>query len=130
LILTSHFILYVDDQQKSTEFYTRLLEKQPRLIAPGMTEFDLAEHTVLGLMTRTGIRNLLKDALPSTEFPSGLLRAELYLMVDDPATYYQRALLLGAKNVSALGARDWGHIAAYCLDLDGHVLAFAQPMDK
>ena len=29
------------------------------------------------------------------------------------------------KELSPMGLRSWGHLAAYCLDPDGHVLAFA-----
>ena len=35
------------------------------------------------------------------------------------------ALAAGAKELSPMGLRSWGHLAAYCLDPDGHVLAFA-----
>lgn len=122
MIRTSHTILYVDDQGKSTAFYTAVLNKPPRLYAPGMTEFELTSGAVLGLMPKTGILRLLGHDLPK---PTGVLRAELYLMVDDPAAYHQRALDAGAQHMSDLAARDWGHKAAYCLDPDGHVLAFA-----
>ena len=52
-------------------------------------------------------------------------RAELYLLVDDPAAFHGRALAEGGRELSPLAPREWGHEAAYCLDPDGHVLAFA-----
>ncbi len=125
MILTSQTILYVDDQQRSTLFYTTVLQQAPRLIAPGMTEFELTNGAVLGLMPKTGIVRLLGETLPTGTQPSGLLRAELYLLVDDPQAYFQRALQAGAQHLSDLAQRDWGDVAAYCLDPDGHVLAFA-----
>ncbi|PJB30817.1 MAG: glyoxalase, partial [Deltaproteobacteria bacterium CG_4_9_14_3_um_filter_65_9] len=44
----------------------------------------------------------------------------------DPGASHRRALDNGARELSPLALRDWGHEAAYCLDLDGHVLAFAR----
>ncbi|MBK6476581.1 MAG: hypothetical protein IPF95_18030 [Flavobacteriales bacterium] len=40
-MLRIHFILYVQDQLRSTSFYTALLGLEPTLNVPGMTEFGL-----------------------------------------------------------------------------------------
>ncbi|MBL0125797.1 MAG: VOC family protein [Betaproteobacteria bacterium] len=120
----SHFIFYVADQARSTAFYTAVLGIKPRLHAPGMTEFDLPGGGVLGLMPEQGIRNLLGAALPDPAAANGVPRAELYLVLAEPGDYHARALAAGARELSPLLPRDWGHIAAYSLDPDGHVLAF------
>ncbi len=62
--MTAHFILYVADQERSTAFYAAVLARAPRLHVPGMTEFDLADGAVLGLMPETGVRRL-PGAAPS-----------------------------------------------------------------
>ncbi|NQU48459.1 MAG: hypothetical protein HQ519_07410, partial [Planctomycetes bacterium] len=54
------------------------------------------------------------------------LRAELYLLVEDAELYLQRAIEAGAELLQPLQPRDWGHEVAYCRDLDGYILAFAQ----
>ena len=120
-----HFILYVRDQVTSTAFYAKVLAHDPQLNVPGMTEFGLAGGSVLGLMPETGIRRLLGEKLPDPALAAGIPRAELYLLVDDPGACHQRALACGARELSGLAPRDWGHQAAYSLDPDGHVLAFA-----
>jgi len=74
-----------------------------------------------------GIRRLLGPALPDPAGADGIPRCELYLVVDDPGRWHGRALAAGAREMSPLLARDWGHVAAYSLDADGHVLAFARP---
>jgi len=125
MLLKSHTILYVEDQIKSTEFYTAVLNKTPQLFTPGMTEFELTKDAILGLMPKVSILKLLNDQLPYVQIPVGPLQAEIYLIVDHPEAYHQRALNMGAKNVSDLTLRNWGHKVAYCLDLDGYVLAFA-----
>lgn len=125
--MTPHFILYVADQKRSARFYAAALSLKPRLDVPGMTEFELGGGAVLGLMPAAGIKRLLGDKLPDPAASAGTPRAELYLLVDDPEAGHRRALDAGARELSALAPRDWGHDAAYSLDPDGHVLAFAGP---
>ena len=120
------FVLYVRDQAASTAFYRRVLAREPVLEVPGMTEFELAQGTRLGLMPETGIRRLLGERLPDPARAHGTPRAELYLHVADPAACHARALEAGGVELSPLTARNWGDVAAYALDPDGHVLAFAK----
>jgi catechol 2,3-dioxygenase-like lactoylglutathione lyase family enzyme len=120
--MTPHFILYVRDQNASVAFYRSVLAREPRLDVPGMTEFDL-DGAVLGIMPEAGIRRLLPVGLPGA---SSGLRSELYVLVEDPAAFHARALEAGARELSPLTERDWGHTVAYSLDADGHVIAFAR----
>lgn len=120
-----HFILYVCDQQRSSTFYRELLQSEPDLDVPGMTEFKLSDTAVLGLMPEQGIKRLL-PRLPDPSVSAVTPRAELYLVVQDAQAYYERALSLGASILSEVSERDWGQKVGYCLDMDGHVLAFAE----
>lgn len=124
----AHFILYVADQARSAAFYGQVLGRPPRLDVPGMTEFHLPGGATLGLMPETGIRALLGARLPDPAPGNGTPRAELYLVVDDPGAFHARALAAGAVELSPLRARGWGHLAAYAMDPDGHVLAAARPI--
>lgn len=121
----AHFILYVAEQARSRAFYAAALARAPRLDVPGMTEFDLPGGAVLGLMPEQGIRRMLGAALPDPAQAAGIPRCELYLCVDDPVAAHARALAAGARALAAPAPRDWGHVAGYVLDPDGHVLAFA-----
>lgn len=62
--MKTHFILYVSDQAAATRFYSRILDSEPILNVPGMTEFELSPQSVLGLMPVSGIKRLLGDELP------------------------------------------------------------------
>lgn len=53
-------------------------------------------------------------------------RAEVHLVVGDASPYHARSLAAGGRELSSLRERGWGHWAAYSLDRDGHVRAFAQ----
>lgn len=121
----AHFIFYVEDQERSTAFYARVLDQPPTVNVPGMSEFVLNAGAVLGLMPVAGIVRLLGPSLGDPQHAAGVPRAELYLVVPDAGAYHERALRAGAREVSSLRHRDWGHVAAYSLDRDGHVLAFA-----
>ncbi|EKD83209.1 MAG: hypothetical protein ACD_39C00818G0001 [uncultured bacterium] len=123
--MKANFILYVADQKLSTEFYAAVLGRQPDLNVPGMTEFQLSDHCVLGLMPEAGIKRLLGDRLPDPASARGIPRAEVYLTVAEPEAYHQRALASGALELSPFALRNWGDEVAYSLDPDGHVLCFA-----
>jgi hypothetical protein len=125
MIGQSEFILYVDSQPAATAFWSQVLDRSPSLDVPGMTEFALRDGALLGLMPEEGIRTLLGSALPDPSQARGTPRAELYLLVDEPAAYHSRALAAGARELSPLSARSWGDTVAYSLDPDGHVIAFA-----
>ena len=121
-----HTILYVSDQKKSTDFYSSVFKLTPTLNVPGMTEFQLSDKHVLGLMPEKGIKRLLGEKLPDPELASGIPRAELYIRIESPESFLLRALELGATNLSPMLERDWGDRAGYVMDVDGHVLAFSE----
>lgn len=125
--MRAHFILYVRDQAASARFYEAVLAARATLDVPGMTELPLGDAAVLGLMPEAGIRRLLGEALPDPARAAGVPRAEVYVLVDDPTAYHGRALAAGARELSGVSPRDWGHTVGYSLDPDGHVLAFARP---
>ncbi len=118
-------IFFVKDQGKTTEFYSKVFNLEPTLNVPGMTEFTLPDGTMLGFMPNSGIKKLMGEKLPDPASASGIPRSEIYLMVDNPIEYHNRALQLGAKEVQPLQIMGWGQQAAYSLDADGHILVFA-----
>jgi catechol 2,3-dioxygenase-like lactoylglutathione lyase family enzyme len=123
--MIAHLIFYVTDQEISTFFYSHVLQLAPTLNVPGMTEFQLSETCVLGIMPESGIKRLIGSSLPDPASAQGVPRAELYLVVVNANDYYKRALAAGGTALSDVCERDWGQSVGYCLDKDGHVLAFA-----
>ncbi len=120
------FILYVEDQEKSKDFYESLLNICPSLNVPGMTEFNLSKSTKLGLMPEKGMAKIIANKLPHPAKGNGIPRCELYLKVTHPLAYLERGVALGGKEISPLQPRDWGDKVGYIADLDGHILAFAE----
>ena len=118
-------ILYVGNQQRSRDFYSAILQKKPELDVPGMTEFILADNLKLGLMPENGIAKILADKTPHPKTGNGIPRCELYILTDKIEELQKIALTNGAKEVSKIADRDWGHRVGYVADFDGHIIAFA-----
>ncbi len=121
-----HTILYVQDQDLSTQFYQKLLQKNANLYVPGMTEFQLHDFFTLGLMPRSGIAKLLDWAIEPRSESREEAQCELYLLVENVHSAFQHACDCGAKLLNPCLPRDWGDEVCYFADPDGHIIAFAQ----
>jgi len=118
------FILYVANQELSTDFYEKLLGKEPVLLVKGITEFQLNKKTKLGLMPNNGIAKIFPKEVRHPKTGTLIPRCELYLAVDDVELFYRKALNLGAKAINPPKQRDWGDFVGYVMDRDGHIIAF------
>jgi uncharacterized glyoxalase superfamily protein PhnB len=118
-------ILYVTNQQASTEFYERLFRKKADLIVAGMTEFIFSDYFKLGLMPNKSIAKILADKTPHPDKGNGIPKCELYFYVNDIQLEYVNAIEVGATLISTIEDRDWGDRVCYFADLDGHIIAFA-----
>lgn len=119
-------ILYVNDQQASADFYSKLFRQNPDLNVPGMTEFKLTENCKLGLMPNKGIAKILAGKTPLPDQGNGIPRCELYFYVENIELEFDNAIKIGAKRISEIQDRDWGDKVCYFADIDGHIIAFAE----
>lgn len=124
------FILFVADQNRSRDFYTKILGLKPVLDVPGMTEYELNPWCLLGLMPEEGISRILSGKTPAPESGNGIPRCELYLSVDNPDESLQRAVSNGALLIDPVKERNWGHIVGYVQDYDGNIIAFSKVINK
>jgi catechol 2,3-dioxygenase-like lactoylglutathione lyase family enzyme len=127
--MTTRIILFVADQGSSKAFYEHVLDVHATLDVPGMTELPLGRDSFLGLMPLRGIARLLGDALIAPDAPAPPPRGELYISRADARACFDRALAAGATLVSAMAERNWGDVAGYVRDPDGHLLALATTAD-
>lgn len=120
-------ILYVSDQKRSRDFYVNLFGIEPELDVNGMTIFHLGEFGLnLGIIPEDGIREILGNSVSDPASGNGIPRCELYLYVNNPDDYFDKALKLNALPVSIGQTRNWGEFVSYVSDQDGHILAFAK----
>ena len=124
-MLQYEIILYVKDQQKSREFYSAILQKEPVIDVPGITEFILTDKLRLGLMPESGIAKILSDKTPHPSAGNGIPRCELYIHTDNIEEVFALAKKSEAKEISSIQERNWGDTVGYLSDLDGHIIAFA-----
>lgn len=117
-------ILYVRDQAKSRALYQAILDREPQLDVPGMTEFSLNADTTLGLMPGANLAGIVGKELGNPDTVDAP-RAEVYLYVDNPQQRLECALKHGAQPLDDAKPRNWGDTAAYCMDYDCNVIAFA-----
>lgn len=120
------FIIYVENQARSRDFYTALFNRSTHLDVEGMTEIIINDYTRLGLLPGDGIVRVLEGNVDNPNQNTAYPRCELYLYVDDPMAYYHKAIDLGARGISEAKNRNWGDYASYCADFDGNVIAFAK----
>ena len=123
-------ILYVNDQQASVDFYTKLFRQNPDVDVPGMTEFKLAENCKLGLMPNKGIAKILAGNTPHPNRGNGIPRCELYFYVENIELEFDNAIKIGANLISPIEDRDWGDRVCYFSDIDGHIIAFAEKLSN
>ena len=120
------FTLYVKDQERSKLFYESILGISPTLHVPGMTEFSLTQKLSLGIMPGDGIVRILDNKVGNPNEIQGLPRCEVYLFVDNPDLYYDKAIEYGGQGISKGKIRNWGDYVSYCSDYDGNIIAFAK----
>jgi predicted enzyme related to lactoylglutathione lyase len=118
----AEFILYVQDQSRAREFYRSVLDDEPVLDVPGMTEFDVG-GALLGLMPGIDMATLLAGQIGVGHGQ----RCEVYLRRADATAMLERATEAGGTLLDAIKERSWGERVGYVLDPDGHVLAVAVP---
>lgn len=119
-------IIYVENQHKAKTFYTSLLDKAPTLDVVGMTEIPLTSTTRLGILPGDGIVKILEGNVDNPNQNTAYPRCELYLFVDDPIYYYEKAIRLGGRGISEASVRNWGDYVSYVADFDGNIIAFAK----
>ncbi|MEW5675936.1 VOC family protein [Flavobacterium enshiense] len=125
-LLSSEFILYVDNQETASRFYESLFRSKPTLEVPGMTEFTLSGQLKIGLMPNDGIAKIITPTMPHPEKGNGIPRCELYFHVEDLSFEFENAVKSGARIISGIEERNWGDRAFYIADPDGHIIAFAE----
>lgn len=119
-------IIYVEDQNISKDFYKNILEINPSLDVPGMTEFEINPGCILGLMPYKNIKVLIPQAFNNTINDEHIPTCELYIITDEIDRKIELAIENGAKLLSPLAIRNWGHEVVYFSDPDNHVIAFAK----
>lgn len=121
-------IFYVADLSRAVNFYDRAFGFEKTVDVPVYVEYRLNVGARLGLMPQANTAHFLGGELGNRKPHDGCPRAELYLHVPDLPEAVRALEQAGGDCVSAVEERGWGDRAAYFVDLDGYVLAVAEPI--
>jgi len=121
-----YIIFYVKNQNKAKELYSQLFSIKPVLHVPGMTEFVLGSNIKLGLMPNERINKLIETKTPHPDNAEGIPKCELYVVIENPEKYLEKAVKIGFIKLAELQKRSWEHTVGYVMDTDGNVIAFAK----
>ena len=124
-----HLVLAVSDVERAKQFYGDAFGWKPHLEWPGeYAELELPDNDWLGLYREDGFAE--SAGAPVEELKRGRYSgAELYVQVADVGEATKALSEAGAKALSPLAKRGWGHEAAYFADPDGNIVAVARPSD-
>lgn len=128
--MKTYFIIYVDNLDKTKIFYELLFNRKPVLDEPGMCEFKLPDDSTLGIMPNTSLEKLFGKTFEIQKNKKALPQTEFYFLVDNALPFHNKAIQLGATEIRKLSKMDWGDKAAYSINHDGHILAFAERIAK
>ena len=123
-----HLVLAVADVDRAKQFYDDAFGWKPHLEWEGeYAELELPDNDWLGLYREDGFAE--SAGAPVAELKQGRFAgAELYVQVDDVDAAIGALREAGAKSLSPLARRGWGHEAAYFADPDGNIVAVARPV--
>lgn len=129
MVKLGYTILYVNDVEKSMEFYEQSFGFERKFIVPEKSYGELltGETTLSFAVKELAYSNLKNGFLESSlsEKPFGI---ELGLVTDDVEGTVKNAIRHGATLVEEPVLKPWGQTVAYIRDIDGFLLEICTPM--
>ncbi len=130
MIKYGYTILYVENVQRTIDFYKNAFNYNQKFITP---ESDYAEletgETVLAFASYDVAKyNEIEIAkLDSIKLPPAF---ELTFVTNDILNDLKKAIDAGAKLVKEPSSKPWGQIVAYVRDIDGFLIELCTPVEK
>ena len=118
--------LFVDDPERSKDFYRRVFELEPVWEDEDSAVFKL-QNTLVNLLKAPAARDLIAPATVGASDAGA--RMQLTIWVEDANAACEE---LGARGVELLNGpldRDWGMRTAAFADPDGHIWEVAQNLE-
>jgi len=129
MIRFAYTILYVENVQKSIEFYEKAFGFSRRFVSP---EGDYGELSVGETTLSFASHSLANTNLPDGYIESSLTQKafgiELGFTTDDVAATIETAVNSGATLVAEPKVKPWGQTVAYVRDLEGFLIEICTPM--
>lgn len=122
-----YVILYVEDLERSIQFYRDAIGLEFKLHGDAYAEFA-TEGTKFALFERSKLPELIGSAAEAerSEGPAG----EVLILVDDVDGEAERLRAAGVEPLTGPVDRAWGHRTLHVADPDGHVVELAQEIPR
>lgn len=123
-----YVILFVDDLERSVEFYRDTLALEVRHRVEGYAELAV-DGPRFALLERWRVPELVGTG-EALKPPAGAHEAEVAFLVDDVDAVYATLRAHGVDFVCAPTDRAWRQRTAYFKDPDGHLIEIAQNLPR
>ena len=123
MVKFGYTILYVEDVQKSIEFYENAFGFSRKFITPenDYGELITGETTISFASKKLAAQNL-KDGFIESNPEDKPFAIELGFITDNVGELVQKATSFGAVLIKEPTQKPWGQIVAYVRDLDGFLI--------
>ncbi|OIV43942.1 VOC family protein [Flavobacterium johnsoniae] len=130
MVKFGYTILYVEDVEKSIEFYENAFGFARKFVSP---ENDYGELNTGGTTLSFASKNLgvqnLEDGFIESTLEDKPFAIELAFVTDDVGDLVQKATSLGAVLVAEPKKKPWGQVVSYVRDLDGFLIEICTPVE-
>jgi catechol 2,3-dioxygenase-like lactoylglutathione lyase family enzyme len=129
MIAFAYTILYVQDVEKSIEFYERAFGLERKFIVPGGSYGELLTgSTTLSFASKELAASNLKAGFIESSIRNKPFAIEIGFTTTDVEGVYQKAVKEGAVPESKASLKPHGQTVAYVRDPDGFLIEICTPM--
>lgn len=131
MIKFGYTILYVEDVEKSIEFYENVFGFTRKFISPDNDYGELSTgETTLSFASKKMAAQNLNDGFIESSLEDKPFAIELGFITEDVGDLVQKATSFGAVLVTEPKKKPWGQIVAYVRDTDGFLLEICTPIQN
>lgn len=122
-------ILYVNDVEKTIEFYERAFKMKRKFIAPGSDYGELSTgKTTLSFAAIGLAKSNLKNGFAESGIKKKAFGMEIGLTTNDVEKVFKAAIAAGAKAEAEPTTKPWGQVVAYVRDINGFLIEICTPI--
>lgn len=129
MVKFGYTIFYVNDVQKSIEFFENSFGFQRKFITP---DFDYGElitgETTISFASISLAKGFLKDGFLLSDINKKPFGIEIGLVTDDVQGYLDKAIKNGAQLVEKPIEKPWGQTVCYVKDPNGFLIEICTPI--
>src|SRR5687768_14648311 len=129
MIQFAYTIFYVQDVEKTIQFYEKAFDLKRKFIAPESSYGELVTGTTtLSFANIELAKSNLADGFTESTLSKKPFAVEIGFTTDDVEALVKKAVAAGATLVEKAKTKPWGQVVAYVRDLDGFLVEICTPM--